>query len=341
MSLITSEGFMTCADRTDLTAAFPLHATTNTNTTFTTISGRRVCDLYGANLARRFTPRRRVCANFIVDLTSGVIGGSTTLFAFGLNPANVAAAAYASTNNDRFLVRAVGSQILVTRQAFDTDGALVSGSQTIATATSPMTAGNSYRVEIMVDVSSATGVVQVLVNGIMIVNAEFSRAIGTHACNADYGILSLYCQSTSGCRGRFSNVVLYADEGKTRWPKGQMVFSYGYATANAGETISVPPLATDPDIIIDSTTGKTWSLSDISGVTAAQILGVVGSVRLGAPNALSKADADITFKDGATVLASASYVIQPGMPAEDKQIIIPTDDPAVLNAMVLNVRQTP
>lgn len=338
MAVIIAEGWKTYADKTEVVAGWPLHASLPTNAGFAEVSGRRTLDLYGGKVARGFAPRRRVCLNFVVDLTAGAL--ASTLFSVGLNPANVASAAYTSSTNDRFRVEATNTQILVVRQAFNPDGSLVGTSQTVATVAHTMAAGASYRVEVMADVSGETGAVEVMVNGVAVITAEFSRTIGTSACDADFGIVSLYAASSSGARGRVSNLVLYSDAAPTAWPVGPLNLSYLPAQPNAGETITFPPALTDPEILVDSPAGKTWQLGDLAGVSAAAIKGVIGSVRLNAPDAVIPASVDIQFKDGAAVLSAETHIVQPGTPAHDRHIPIPVSDPAVLNRMTLTAKRT-
>lgn len=330
---------MTYAEPAEIPFGYPVSASVAANTAFATVSGRRVCDLYGGRVARAFTPRRRVCAHFLCDLTSGTISGSTTLFSFGLNPANVFTAAYTTNSNERFEVRAFGSSLQIYRRAFNADGSVASGTQTIANVAHNMVAGSSYIVEIMVDVTSETGTVEVIINGTIRVSESFTRTIGTIPCNADFGIMSLHNGSSSGCRGRFSNVILYADDAETPWPQGQLNITYLPATANAGETISWPPLPADPAITVDSTTGKTWQLGD-TVLEESAIRGVIGSVRLAAPNAVTPANADVRWMNGVAVLRTDTFEIQPGTPTFDRHITLPFKDPLVLNAMSLNVRKS-
>lgn len=338
MAVIIAEGWKTYADKTEVVAGWPLHASLPTNAGFAEVSGRRTLDLYGGKVARGFAPRRRVCLNFVVDLTAGAL--ASTLWSVGMNPVNIASSAYTSTLNDRFRVEATSSQIQVARQAFNPDGSLVGTSQTVATVAHTMAAGASYRVEIMVDVSGETGLVDVMLNGVSVINAEFSRAIGTYACDAGFGIVSLYAASSSGARGRVSNFVLYSDASPTQWPVGPLNLTYLPAQPNAGETMSFPPALTDPEILVDSPAGKTWQLGDISGVAASAIKGVIGSVRLNAPDAVIPASVDTVFNDGAAVLAAQTHIVQPGTPVYDRHITVPVSDPAVLNRMTLTVKRT-
>lgn len=339
MAVIIAEGWKTYADKSEVVAGWPLHASLPANAVFAEVSGRRTLDLYGGKVARGFAPRRRVCLNFVVDLTAGSL--ASTLWSVGLNPVNIASAAYTSSTNDRFRVEATSTEIRVVRQAFNPDGSIVSSSQTVATVAHTMAAGASYRVEIMVDVSGETGLVDVMLNGVSVINAEFSRAIGTYACDAGFGIVSLYAASSSGARGRVSNLVLYSDTAPTAWPVGPLNLSYLPAQPNAGETMSFPPAITDPEVVIDSPAGKTWDLGDLAGVSTSAIKGVIGSVRLSAPDAVIPASVDIQFKDGAAVLSAETHIVQPGTPVHDRHIPIPVSDPAVLNAMKMTVRKTP
>lgn len=336
-----AEGWKTYADRTEIQFGYPLHAAVNANTAFAEVSGRRTCDLAGGRVARSVTPYRRVCASFVVDLTAGTIGTTTTLFSFGLNPANIASTAYTSNGNERFQVEAYGSNIRVYRRGFNPDGTTASTVQTVATVAHGMTAGMSYRIEILADVTSETGSVEVLINGVSVVSSEFSRTVGAYACDADFGIVSLYCQNSTGCRGRVSNVVVYTDDAVTAWPVGPLNIGYLPAQPNSGETINFPPSATDPEILVTDETGKTWQLGDISGVSAASIKAVIGSVRMSSPDAVVPASADVVFLNGATVLASSTQVVQPGSPVYDRHTTIPVTDPNVLNEMTMTVRKTP
>lgn len=338
MTVILAEGWKTYADRTEIPFGYPLWASITSNAAFADISGRRTADLYGSKVARAFAPGRRVCGHFIVDLTAGSIG-STTLFMVGLNPANVATAAYTDVLGDRFRLEAYGANLRVIRQAFNPDGSLNVTTQTVASVAHGWTAGTSYRVEFVVDVSGSTGFVEVMVNGMAVISTTFSRAISSFACDADFGIVSLYAQSTSNCRGRISNFVLYSDSGNTAWPAGPLNISYLPAQANSGETITWPPAATDPEIPVTDATGKTWALADLTGVTSSAIKAVIGSVRMSAPDALIPANAVIQFKDGSTVLASSTQQIQPGAPVFDRRVTIPISDPAVLNNMTLTIKQ--
>lgn len=338
MAVIVAEGWKTYADKSEVVAGWTLHANLPTNAGFAEVSGRRTLDLYGGKVARAFAPRRRVCVHFVADLTAGTL--ASTLWSVGFNPLNIASAAYTTGNNDRFLVQATNTQIRVVRQAFNPDGSLVSSSQTVATVNHTMAAGASYRVEVMADVSGETGAVEVMLNGVAVITAEFSRAIGAYACDADFGIVSLYAASSSGARGRVSNLVLYSDDSPTAWPVGPLNLSYLPAQPNAGETMSFPPALTDPEIVIDSPAGKTWDLGDLAGVSASAIKGVIGSVRLSAPDAVIPASVDIQFKDGAAVLSAETHIVQPGTPAHDRHIPIPVSDPAVLNRMTLTAKRT-
>lgn len=340
MAVIIAEGWKTYADKSEVVAGWPLHANLPASAGFAELSGRRTLDLYGGKVVRAFPPLRKVCLNFIVDLTSGALSSSWTLFSLGLNPANIASAAYTSTTSDRFRVEATGTVIRVIRQAFNPDGSMVSASQTVASVNHTMVAGASYRIEVMVDVSGETGTAEVMINGVAVITAEFSRAIGAVACDAPYGIVSLYSQSTAACRGRVSNLVLYSDAAPTRWPAGPLNISYLPAQPNAGESITFPPALTDPEITVDTPAGKTWQLGDLGGVSASAIKGVIGSVRLNAPDAVIPASVDVQFKDGATVMATETHIVQPGTPAFDRHISIPTNDPAALNRMTMTVKRT-
>ncbi|PTX47002.1 hypothetical protein IQ03_03501 [Gemmobacter caeni] len=341
MAVILQEGWKTYADRTEVGFGWPLRATSVASSVFTDISGRRTYDMYGAKVAKTIAPTRRVCAHFVLDLTAGTIGSTTTLFQLGLNPANIAASAYETTAGDRFIVEGRGTTIRVVRNAFGADGSVQSGSQTVATATHTMSAGASYRIEVLADVTAETGTAEVLINGVSVLSAEFSRTIGTYPCDAPFGIASLYAQGVTGARGRLSNLVLYTDDATTTWPVGPLNISYLPAAPNAGETINFPPLLTDPEIPITDATGKTWSLGDISGVSAASIKAVIGSVRMSSPDAVVPASADVVFRNGAAVLASSTHVVQPGTPVYDRHTTIPVTDPGVLNAMTMTVRKTP
>lgn len=331
---------MNYADTSEIQFGYPVYTSIGTNTAFATVSGRRVCDLYGGRVARAFTPRRKVCAHFVCDLTSGTISGSTVLFSFGLNPTNVFSGAITSNSQERFEVRAQGTALQVYRRAFNPDGSAASGTQTIANVAHNMVAGASYIIEIMVDVTGETGSVEVIINGVQRVSEPFTRTIGIYACDAAFGIMTMYNGSASGVRGRFSNVVMYGDDAETPWPQGQLNISYMPATPNAGETISWPPLVTDTAITVDTPTGKTWQLGDTT-LTEAAIRGVFGMVRLAAPNALTPAGSTVRWMNGVAVLRSDTFEIQPGVPHFDQHIVLPFKDPLVLNAMSLNVRQTP
>lgn len=339
MAVILQEGWKTYADRTEVSFGWPLRATSVSSSVFTDISGRRTYDMYGAKVAKVIAPTRRVCAHFVLDLTAGTIGSTTTLFQLGLNPANIAASAYETTAGDRFIVEGRGTSIRVVRNAFGADGSVQTGLQTVATATHTMAAGASYRIEILADVTSETGIVEVLINGVSALSAEFARTIGTYPCDAPFGIVSLYAQGTTGARGRLSNLVLYTDDETTTWPVGPLNISYMPATANSGETMNFPPLLTDPEIPITDATGKTWSLGDISGVSAASIKGVVSSVRLSAPDALVPAQAEVSYHGPDGPIASMLHEVQPGTPVRDSQMNLGVLDPATLNAMTLTVRK--
>ena len=338
MAVIIAEGWKNYADKSEVVFGWPLHASVPVNAGFAEISGRRTLDLYGGKVAREFAPRRRVCVHFVADLTAGAL--SSTLWSVGLNPPNIASAAYTAPSGDRFRVEATATQIRVLRQPFNPDGTLVSSSQTVASVNHSMTAGSSYRVEILADVTGDTGTVEVMVNGVTVIAVDFSRAIGNYACDAPFGIVSLYAVGSTGSRGRISNLILYDDAAPTQWPIGPQNISYLPAQANAGETISFPPLLTDPEILVDTTAGKTWQLGDVAGVSASSVKTVFGLVRMSAPDALTPASADVLFQDGASVLSAETHIIQPGTPVYDRQIVIPTSDPAVLNRMTLTVKRT-
>lgn len=339
MTVIIAEGWRTYGDRTELGNGWSLAASTVAGTVFTDVSGRRTLDMYGARLARPFPDQRKVCAHFVLDLTAGTIASGITLFSFGLNPAAAPSSAWTASDNERFQVRAVGPNLVVVRRAFGPDGALVAVTQTVASVPHGMAAGASYRIEIKLDVGEATGRAQVLVNGAMLVDAEFPRAFSGYENDAPFGVLSLHAQGTTGARGRISNFVLYSDDGATHWPVGPVNLTYLSAQPNPGETISAPPALTDPEIPVDSATGKTWTLADISAVSA--VLGVVGSVRLTAPNALAPALADVVWASGGAPVRTDSYVIQPGVPVADAQVLVPVSDAAGLNSLTLTVRPTP
>ena len=108
MAVIIAEGWKTYADKSEVVAGWTLHVNLPTNAGFAEVSGRRTLDLYDGKVARAFTPRRRVCLNFVVDLTAGAL--ASTLFSVGLNPANVASASYTSSTNDRFRVEATSTR---------------------------------------------------------------------------------------------------------------------------------------------------------------------------------------------------------------------------------------
>lgn len=339
MAVILQEGWKTYADRTEVGFGWPLRATSVASSVFTDISGRRTYDMYGAKVAKTIAPTSRLCAHFVLDLTAGTIGSTTTLFQLGLNPANVAASAYETTAGDRFIIEGRGTTIRVVRSAFGADGSVQSGTQTVATATHTMSAGASYRIKVLADVAAETGVVEVLINGVSVLSAEFSRTIGTYPCDAPFGIASMYAQGVTGARGRLSNLVLYTDDAVTTWPVGPLNISYLPAVPNAGETINFPPLLTDPEIPITDATGKTWSLGDISGVSAASIKGVISSVRLSAPDALTPAQAEVSYHAPGQPIASMLNEVQPGTPVPDRQMNLGVLDPATLNAMTLTVRR--
>ena len=341
MSVLMAEGWKTYADRTEIQFGYPLHASVGSNTAFADVSGRRTCDLAGGRVSRGVTASRRVGAVFIVDLTAGSIGTNMTLFSFGLNPVNIVSSAYTFNSNERFQVEAFGPNIRVYRRAFNPDGTTASTVQTVATVAHGMTAGTSYRIEILADVTSETGRVEVLINGVSVVASDFSRTIGTYACDASFGIVTLYCQNSSGCRGRLSNVVVYSDDAVTSWPVGPLNIGYLPAQPNGGETMNFPPLASDPEIPVTDESGKTWQLGDISGVSAASIKAVIGSVRMSSPDAVVPASADVVLRNGSAVLASSTQIVQPGTPVYDRHTIIPVTDPAVLNAMTMTIRKTP
>lgn len=339
MAVILQEGWKTYADRTEIGFGWPLRATSASNSVFADISGRRTYDMYGAKVAKTIAPTRRLCAHFVLDLTAGTIGSTTTLFQLGLNPANIAASAYESTAGDRFIVEGRGTTIRVVRNAFGADGSVQSGSQTVATATHTMAAGTSYRIEVLADVTAETGTVEVLINGVSVLSSEFARTIGAYPCDAPFGIVSLYAQGVTGVRGRLSNLVVYTDDETTTWPVGPLNITYLPATPNEGETMNFPPLLTDPEIPITDAAGKTWSLGDISGVSASSIKGVISSIRLSAPDALIPAEAEESYRAPGQEIASMFHDVQPGTPVRDRQMNLGVLDPATLNAMTLTLRK--
>lgn len=337
MAVLTADGFRHYASKDEVAFGWPLSSYVAPNTALVDISGRRALDLNGARLARAFAARRRVCAHFVIDMSTGTLGSSTTLWLMGLNPVGVASGAYMLGQNARFQVRAVGANLQILRRAFSSDGTLQTTMQTVATVAHGMTAGNTYRVEILADVTGETGECQVMINGVQLGAWTFARTIGAYANDADWGSLVIEGESTSGARGRISNLVVYDDAAPTAWPAGALNITYMAAQANAGETISWPPLTTDPPISIDSAAGKTWSLTD-SGVAAGTVKGVVGTIRLATPDAVTPAKAQVSWKNGGTVLKSDQLTVQPGVTTFDHHALIPVTDPAVLDAMTLEVK---
>ena len=337
MGVMIAEGWRQYVDRNELGYGWPLHAYTASGTVFTDVSGRRTMDMNGARLARVLEPRRRVCAHFIVDLTAGTIGSTTVLFDFGLNPVGINAAAYNSANQSRFSIRAYGPKIQVIRRAFGPNGEVQSNTQTVADVAHGMIAGNSYRVEVMVDISGEAGACEVMINGALLGVWSFSRAISSYACDADFGSIYLGGDATSGCRGRVSNLVIYDDAAPTAWPAGPLNISYLNAQPNAGETFSWPPAASDVPVNIDGA-GKSWAMTDTSGISAGSIKGVIGTVRLSTPDALTPAKPRVSWISGGSTLKQDLLTVQPGAPYFDHQTTIPAATPAALDALTLDIR---
>lgn len=341
MGVLISEGWRHYADRTELGYGWSLMASTGSSTGFSELAGppaRRTLDLAGGRLARPLAPRRRVCAHFIVDLTAGAIGSTSTLLDFGLHPAGINPSSYTSVNNARFSFRIYGPKLIISRRAFGAAGEVYSNTQTVADIAHGMIAGNSYRVELLVDVSGETGACELMVNGVLAGEWEFPRAIGSYACDADFGVVSLAADSAAGSRGRISNLVVYDDVLPTAWPAGPLNISYKNAQPNSGESFSWPPALTDVPVSIETAAGKTWELTDIAGLTPIMIKGVIGTVRLSAPDALTPAKPQVSWKAGASTLKTDQLIVQPGTPHFDFQVAIPTGDPATLNDLVLEVK---
>ncbi|RWR13817.1 hypothetical protein [Paenirhodobacter populi] len=338
MSIILAEGWQTFADKSEIQFGWPLHASINTTANFAGVSGRRTLDLYGSKVAKAFTPARKVCAHFIVDLTAGTVG-STTLFQFGLNPPNIQSTGYTSTSSDRFRVVAFGSNLQVVRSPFSPDGTVQSGTQTVAQVAHGMSAGASYRVEVMVDVTSETGVCEVLINGVSVLNSEFSRAYAGFACDAPFGIVSLFAQSTSGVRGRLSNVILYDVDADTPWPVGPLNITYMPAAGRPGETFTFPPALTDSEVPVTTTTGETWGFSPPPVTTS--IKAIIGHLRLAAPDAVVPASADVSYLHDGGSLVIETHQVQPGTPVLDRFVRIPNSAATSLADIKLNVRLTP
>lgn len=337
MTVLMAEGWKQYLDRTELGYGWPLMPPPSSGT-FADVSGRRALDLAGGRLARVIPARRRICVHVIVDLTAGAIGSGTTLLDLGLHPVAVAAASYTSANNARFSMRIYGPKIFIIRRAFGQDGTLYSNAQTVADITHGMVAGNSYRVELMVDVSGETGDCELMINGALAGEWAFARAIGSYVNDADFGVVSIAADSSSGSRGRISNLVVYDDVAPTAWPAGPLNISYLNAQPNSGESFSFPPAPADVPVSIEAAAGKEWSLTNTSGLTAPAIKGVVGTVRLSAPDALTPAKPQVSWKNGANALATQQLTVQPGTPHSDHQFIIPANDPAALDALTLEVK---
>lgn len=336
MSIIIAEGWKTYADKAETAFGWPLYSSVLTATAFADISGRRTMDLAGGKLAKTFTPKRRVAGHVIVDLTAGTVVASSILFQIGLNPANVQSTGYNTNTGDRLRLYVMGTDIYVVRQPFGVDGSLQTGTQSVARVTHGMTAGSSYRVEFLIDVTNETGTCEVMINGVSVINAEFSRTIGSHACDAAFGVLSVYAAASSGARGRFSNVILYDTDADTPWPVGPLNISYMPAAGRPGETFTFPPALTDSEPAISDTVGETWGFS---GPPVTQsVKAIIGHLRMSSPDAVIPASAEITYSSGATVLAEETATVQPGATVFDRQVRIPNSAAASLADVQINVK---
>lgn len=338
MSVLIAEGWKTYASKDEIPLSWSLHNSISSSSSFSDISGRRSFDLYGSKIARRIDGTRVFNANFIVDLTSGSLSSSTTLFCVGLNPANIDSSSYISVTNDRMIIEATGTLIRVIRRPFNPDGTLATGNVTVSSVNYSFSADTSYRIEIMVDTSSETSEVQVMINGVHVISTTFSRTIGAYSCDSDMGILSLYCQSSSNCRGRISNFIMYSDDSTTAWPAGALKISYVYAQANSGQTFSMPPLSSDTDVTISSNSGEEWSFSDISGIDPGDVKGVIGYCRLLSSDAIIPAYSNIEYSDSEGVISSSDYDIQPGTGHVSKDINLGVLHPDSINNMKIKVR---
>ena len=177
-----------------------------------------------------------------------------------------------------------------------------------------------------------------MINGTLTGEWEFPRAIAGYACDADFGVVSVAADNASGSRGRISNLVIYDDVLPTAWPAGPLNISYKNAQPNSGETFSWPPAMTDIPVSIETAAGKSWELADIAGLTPIMIKGVVGTVRLSAPDALTPAKPQVSWRVGGSALKTDQLIVQPGTPHVDVQFSIPTVDPAALDALVLEIK---
>ena len=323
MAILFADDFRGYSDASELPYGYGAHVSAAA-ATLVASSGRTVLNLLGGTIVKAVSPSvSDLSVYMIADMSAETGSASTHLLRLGINPPGIEAAGITDVTTGYLYVSISETAATVSRRAYTAAGALSGARSTIATGTPPaIAAGGVWRIEIRVNETAATCRVTIVINGVVVVDQEYARAMGAYPCAAGLGYAGILCNNrgASYFNARVGDLALYNHDAATPFPLGQLVFD-GLDTGVSDLTV---------------TGSQTFPLTDLSALSG-PVLATMGVARMEAVGITSQT-VKLSLLDGADAeIAANSKLIVSGVTNTDLRADAGHRTLAQINTMKLKI----
>lgn len=324
MTILFADDFRGYSDASELPYGYGAHVSAAA-ATLVPSSGRTVLNLLGGTIVKGVSPSVSDLSVYMIADMSAEAGSSTNanLLRLGINPPGIEAAGITDVTTGYLYVSISETAATVSRRAYTAAGALSGARSTIATGTPPaIAAGGVWRIEIRVNETAATCRVTIVINGVVVVDQDYARAMGGNLCAAGLGYAGILCNNrgASYFKARVGDLALYNHDAATPFPLGQLVFD-GLDTGVSDLTV---------------TGSQTFPLTDLSALSG-PVLATMGVARMEAVGITSQT-VKLSLVDGADAeIAANSKLVVSGVTNTDLRADAGPRTLAQINAMKLKI----
>ena len=275
MAVIFEDDFRSYASKDDLPRQYDVYSPTASAVVLEANGSRQVLRLVGNHLAKSISPEMRdVSFHAIFAMTTETTNTTTHLFRIGINPPGAPAAAQAVGGSSGYMFVDFSKTLCrVGRGAYLPDGTMTGNRTTMTSATLPTTImpGNICRVEIRVQETSETCHITVLLNGVVLIDTDYTRTISGNPCNLGIGSFTVFASNpgTSSLKALLGDLIVYKADTDVPFPLGNITM----VSLDSGVTSEIITDTADydlPDATISGTIASVaiYGRMDSVGITS-------------------------------------------------------------------------
>lgn len=274
MAVIFEDDFRSYASKDDLPRQYDVYSPTSSAVVLEANGSRQVLRLVGNHVAKSISPEARdLSFHAIFAMTTETTNTTTQLFRIGINPPGAPAAAQVNGGSSGYMYVDFSKTLCrVIRGAYLPDGTMTGSRTTMTSVTLPTTImpGNICRVEIRVQETSETCHITVLLNGVVLIDTDYTRTIGANPCNLGIGSFTIFAANTSSSlKALLGDLVVYRADADVPFPLGNITM----VSLDSGVTSEIITDTADydlPDATISGTIASValYGRMDSVGITS-------------------------------------------------------------------------